>query len=89
MDMILNHLFEVVLVDNLRRVKVLALLGRWLLPSLTAGVREKHAMFSRAKVAKRLSASEPRQDFLTHIIGKVQSGQVSQEEMTAHASTLM
>lgn len=89
MDLILKHLFEVTLVDNLRRIKILHLLGTWLLPSLTEGVREKHAGYSRQKVQKRLDAETPRQDFLTHIAKKVRASEVEQEEMTAHASTLM
>jgi hypothetical protein len=89
MDLILNHLFEVTMVDNLRRVEILAFLGRLLLPSLVAGVREKHSMFSRAKVQKRLEADTPRQDFFTHIVSKFRNGEVELEEMTAHASTLM
>ncbi|OTB04039.1 hypothetical protein M426DRAFT_59198 [Hypoxylon sp. CI-4A] len=89
MDLILKHLFEVTMVDNLRRIEVLAAIGRWLLPSLVSGVREEHSMYSRAKVQKRLDASTPRQDFFTHIVGKVRSGEVPKEEMTAHASTLI
>lgn len=89
MDLILKHLFEVTLVDNLRRVQALTILGRWLLPSLTSAVREEHSMYSRAKVQKRLHAKTPRQDFFTHIVNKVRAGEVSSEEMTAHASTLM
>ncbi|KAG6357390.1 hypothetical protein INS49_013267 [Diaporthe citri] len=37
----------------------------------------------------RLNASSGREDFLTNISEKVKSGEVSQEEMTAHASTLV
>ncbi|KAF6809469.1 Isotrichodermin C-15 hydroxylase 6 [Colletotrichum plurivorum] len=89
MDLILKHLFEVTMVDNLRRIRVLETLGRWLLPSLTSSVREKHSMYSRQKVQKRLDAEAPRQDFFTHIAKKVRAGEVEQEEMTAHASTLI
>ena len=89
MDLILKHLFEVTLVDNLRRLRALEGLGRWLLPSLTSAVREKHSMYSRAKVQKRLDTQTPRQDFFTHIANKVRAGEVEQEEMAAHASTLM
>ncbi|KAK4210068.1 cytochrome P450 [Rhypophila decipiens] len=89
MDLILKHLFEVTLVDNLRRIKLLHFLGTWLLPSLTEGVREQHAGYSRQKVQKRLDAETPRQDFFTHITKKVRAGEVEQEEMTAHASTLI
>ncbi|KAF6802672.1 Isotrichodermin C-15 hydroxylase 6 [Colletotrichum sojae] len=89
MDLILKHLFEVTTVDNLRRIRVLETLGRWLLPSLTSSVREKHSMYSRKKVQKRLDVEAPRQDFFTHIAKKVRAGEVEQEEMTAHASTLI
>lgn len=89
LHLILSHLFEVTVVDNLRRIRFLEVLGRWLLPSLISGVREKHSMYSRAKVQKRLEASTPRQDFFTNIVHKVKSGEVPQEEMVAHASTLM
>lgn len=89
MELILKHLLEVTLVDNLGRLWLLDMLGRWLLPSLTSGVREKHSRYSRQKVQKRLDANTARQDFFTHITSKVQSGEVEQEEMTAHASTLV
>lgn len=89
MDLILKHLFEVTLVDNLRRIWILDILGRWLLPSLTSTVRNEHSKYSREKVQKRLDAQTPRQDFFTHIASKVRAGEVEQEEMTAHASTLM
>ncbi|KAI3322257.1 cytochrome P450 [Xylariaceae sp. AK1471] len=89
MNLILKHLFEVTMVDNLRRIKILEIVGKWLLPSLTSSVREEHSMYSRARVQKRLDAEQPRQDFFTHIVSKVRSGEVSQEEMTAHASTLI
>ena len=88
-QLILDHLWEVTLVDNLRRVQVVESLARWFLPSVTSAVRKEHSMYSRAKVQKRLDAQTPRQDFFTNIAGKVRSGEVSQEEMTAHASTLM
>jgi hypothetical protein len=51
-DLILDHLLEVTLVDNLRRFGFLATLGRIVLPSLTVKMREKHSGFSRAKVQK-------------------------------------
>ncbi len=92
--------------DNLRRIPLLVMIGKWLLPSLTIEVRNKHSGYSRAKVnryeprssekmaltnshsrlEKRHSA---RKDFLTNIIEQVESGEVSREEITAHASTLM
>ena len=36
-----------------------------------------------------MSKTEPRQDFLSHVIRKVKNGEIGQEELTAHASTLV
>jgi hypothetical protein len=89
LDLILSHLLEITIVDNLRRVRLLAALGKWCLPWLTVRVRDKHSMYSRAKVKRRLEAKTDRHDFLTNLVTKVQNGDVPEEEMTAHASTLM
>ncbi|KAL9072095.1 MAG: hypothetical protein Q9157_005221 [Trypethelium eluteriae] len=88
-DLILSHLFEITLVDNLRRFVVLATLGKWLLPSLTVSVRDKHSHEARRKIKRRLEANNARQDFLTNLVSKVKSGTVPEEELTAHASTLI
>ncbi|KAI1091695.1 putative cytochrome P450 [Rostrohypoxylon terebratum] len=88
-DLILNHLREVVLVDNLRRFRILATLGKWMLPSLATKVRATHQRYSRDKVRSRLESKSSRQDFFTNIVAKVKSGEVGLEEMTAHASTLI
>ncbi|KAK5631624.1 hypothetical protein RRF57_007338 [Xylaria bambusicola] len=89
LDLILEHLLEISLVDNLRRFPFLATLGKWILPSLTVKVRNKHTGYSREKVQKRLNAENTRHDFLTNMVSKVKSGEVSREELTAHASTLI
>ena len=52
LKLILAHLLEITLVDNLRRFPLLAILGRWLLPSLTTQVRQKHSGYSREKVQR-------------------------------------
>ena len=102
-DILLRNVKEVIIADNLRRVRVLELIGKWLLPWVVSGVRNKHADFSRAKVQKRLEAEAAyglassesdshvprRQDFMTPIADKVRAGQVSQEEMSAHASIIV
>ncbi|KAI1744493.1 cytochrome P450 monooxygenase [Xylaria scruposa] len=89
LTLILEHLVEITLVDNLRRFPFLATLGRWLLPSLTTGVRQKHTGHSRERVRRRLDAENTRHDFLTNLVSKVKSGEVPREELTAHASTLI
>jgi hypothetical protein len=48
MDLILKHLFELTLVDNLRWVWVLDVLGRRLLPSLNSAEREEHSIYGWA-----------------------------------------
>lgn len=88
-DLILDHLFEITLVDNLRRFPIMATLGRLLLPSLTVAVRSKHSNYARKKVKRRLEAVTRRQDFLTNLVRAVKCGDLPEEELTAHASTLM
>lgn len=88
-DMVLQHVAEMVLMDNLRRFAVLKVFVKWLLPSLVMSVRAKHVQYSRDKVRKRLESESPRKDFFTNIVSKVKTGEVSLEEMTAHASILM
>ncbi|KAI0532407.1 cytochrome P450 [Xylaria digitata] len=88
-DTILSHLLEVTLVDNLRRSAIMAKIGSWLLPGLTAAVRNKHSNDARKKVKQRLDAKTARQDFLTNLVSKVKRGAVPEEELTAHASTLI
>ncbi|KAK3203030.1 hypothetical protein GRF29_154g1517365 [Pseudopithomyces chartarum] len=88
-DLILKHLLEITLVDNLRRFHLLATLGKWLLPRLTVAVRNQHSDGARRKVKRRLQNDNGRQDFLTNIVSKVKGGEVSEEELSAHASTLI
>ncbi|KAK8107114.1 uncharacterized protein PG998_009127, partial [Apiospora kogelbergensis] len=87
-DLILDHLFEITLVDNLR-FPIMATLGRLLLPSLTVAVRSKHSNYARKKVKRRLEAVTRRQDFLTNLVRAVKCGDLPEEELTAHASTLI
>ncbi|KAH8807828.1 benzoate 4-monooxygenase cytochrome P450 [Xylogone sp. PMI_703] len=88
-DMITSHLFFITVLDNLRRYPIIKMIGVFLLPKLTISVRNKHSQFSRDKVARRLANKSSRKDFLTNLVEKVDNGEVSKEEMTAHASTLI
>ncbi|KAL6915492.1 hypothetical protein FSST1_006987 [Fusarium sambucinum] len=88
-DMVVEHLFFITVLDNLRRFPLIAAIGRRLLPKLTVRVRDRHSGYSRDKVARRLSVESGRHDFLSTVARKVKSGEISQEEMTAHASTLV
>ncbi|KAM0810958.1 putative Cytochrome P450 monooxygenase [Seiridium cardinale] len=49
-DLILIHLREIVLANILRRVRLLAILGNWVLSPLTTKVRAKHQKYSREEV---------------------------------------
>ena len=40
-------------------------------------------------VNRRIDSKTSRKDFMTNLVEKVTTGEVSREEMTAHASTLM
>ncbi|KAI0195407.1 benzoate 4-monooxygenase cytochrome P450 [Xylaria flabelliformis] len=59
------------------RFPLLDAVSRYVLPWLTTRVRSKHQRYSRDKVQKRLDARD------------AESGEVSREEITAHASTLI
>lgn len=89
LDLILDHMVEVTLLDNLRRLPLLSVLSRYFLAPITARVRRQHAAYSRAKVQKRLDAVNTRHDFLTNVVSKVKDGEISREQLTAHASTLI
>ena len=50
--LILEHLFFITLVDNLRRYPLLVTLGKFILPRWTVAVRNKHSGFSKQQVEK-------------------------------------
>ncbi|KAK9424328.1 putative Cytochrome P450 monooxygenase [Seiridium unicorne] len=79
-DLILKRLREIVLADNLCRVRLLAILGKWVLPPLTTKVRAKHQKYSREKPQRRLDSKPSRQVFFTNIVAKVKSGEFGSEE---------
>ncbi|KAI1281078.1 putative cytochrome P450 [Xylaria sp. FL0933] len=85
--MFTEHLFAITVVDMLRRYPLFVSLGRLLMP-LTMSLREKHTALSREKVALRLKTADPRADFMSLLIRKVETGEMEMEELTAHASTL-
>lgn len=55
--MIVEHLFFVTVLDNLRRYPLIAALGRKLLPRLTVAVRDQHSGYSREKVARQVDSN--------------------------------
>lgn len=87
-SLILDHMSAINVADNLRRVPLLAAIGRLLSPIMAAS-QNKHTGFVREKVASRLANPSDRKDFFSNLASKVESGEVELEEMTAHASTLM
>ncbi|KAF9634223.1 Cytochrome P450 [Lasiodiplodia theobromae] len=88
-ELILEHLFFVTVLDNLRRYPIVARIGKLLLPRFTVAIRDKHSGYSRDKVARRLAAESTRKDFLSTLVSKVQAGELDREELTAHSSTLV
>ena len=87
-EMILNHLYFIVVADNLRRLPGATAAARLLAPFLTA-VRDKHTRYTRDKVAARLARRDGRKDFMANLVAQVDSGAVEAEELNAHASTLV
>lgn len=88
-ELVLRHVFIATILDNMRRYPLLVTLGRWVLPWLTTSVKNKHSGYTREKVQRRLESESDRKDFLTNVISKVKSGEVSHEELIGHASTLV
>ncbi|KAM3425609.1 hypothetical protein BST61_g7556 [Cercospora zeina] len=86
--MLTKYLLAVTLVDNFRRFPVLPTIGRWVAP-LVSGMQERQQRYTRELVEKRLRGEAKRKDFMTNVVSKVLTGEVSQEELTAHCSTLV
>ncbi|PSK33975.1 Isotrichodermin C-15 hydroxylase [Elsinoe australis] len=87
-EMLTKYLFFITLVDNLRRLPFVPTLGKLIAP-LTAGIQEKNHKYSRELVKRRLANDLHQKDFMTNIVEKVRFGEVSEEELTAHAATLV
>ncbi|KAL0764153.1 hypothetical protein CaCOL14_013206 [Colletotrichum acutatum] len=82
-----SHLYFITLVDNLRRLPFVARVARVLFPS-TLAVQNQNSQYSRKKVEERLSKKSNRNDFLSTVVKSYEVGAISEEEMTAHVSTL-
>ncbi|KAL4733555.1 cytochrome P450 [Aspergillus similis] len=87
-SLIEDHLYFITVADNFRHFPVVALIAKLLSPFLDS-IRKKHTGYTRNKVAQRIRSSSPRKDFMANLIGKVESNEMSREELTAHASTLV
>ncbi|KAK1724060.1 cytochrome P450 [Colletotrichum acutatum] len=86
-EIIVSHLYFITLVDNLRRLPFVARVARVLFPS-TLAVQNQNSQYSRKKVEERLSKKSNRNDFLSTVVKSYEVGAISEEEMTAHVSTL-
>ncbi|KAJ8113034.1 hypothetical protein ONZ43_g5250 [Nemania bipapillata] len=84
---VLEHLYFVTLIDNLRRIGWLAKVFGFLIPASLL-TRNQNSTFSRQQVDKRLAMQSSRNDFVSLLVDKVRAGEVDKEEMTAHVSTL-
>lgn len=87
--MILDHLLVVNIMDNLRHYPLLVALARLLPAKWTTGLAKKQTQFSRDKVRERLEKDADHRDFLTNAVKQVKEGKIPEEEMVAHASTLV
>ncbi|KAB8075103.1 cytochrome P450 [Aspergillus leporis] len=85
-DNILNHIYLITVIDNLRRFWVLAKLGKLLIPSRFL-LQSVNSRYARAQVEKCLESKSTRKDFVTLLAQKVRDGEVHKEEMAAHVST--
>ncbi|KAK8080612.1 Cytochrome P450 [Apiospora hydei] len=86
-DIVLEHVYFITIVDNIRRIGWLAAALGFLIPSALL-TRNQNSAYSRQQVEKRLSVEGSRNDFVSLLVEKVRNGEVGKEEMTAHVSTL-
>ncbi|EMR90855.1 putative benzoate 4-monooxygenase cytochrome p450 protein [Botrytis cinerea BcDW1] len=86
-DVVLEHLYIITLLDNLRRIGWLAKLAGLLIPASLV-TKNQNSNYSRQQVEKRLGIQKSRNDFVSLLVDKVRAGEVSKEEMTAHVSTI-
>ncbi|RYP08988.1 hypothetical protein DL765_008605 [Monosporascus sp. GIB2] len=89
LEMILDHLLVVQIMDNLRRYPFLVAIARVLPVKWTTGLARKQTQYSRDKTKERLEKGTDRQDFMARVVSKVKAGEIAEEEMVAHASTLV
>ncbi|KAH7405675.1 putative cytochrome P450, partial [Phaeosphaeria sp. MPI-PUGE-AT-0046c] len=87
-SLITNHLFFVMVADNLRRLPLIPTIAPYLVPAMRT-LQNKHMAYTRDKVEKRLTGINARKDFLTTIVPKVHAGEMSKDELIANASTLI
>ncbi|KAF4914570.1 Cytochrome P450 monooxygenase BOT4 [Colletotrichum viniferum] len=86
-DTALEHLYIVTLIDNLRRIGWVSELARLLTPTWIV-TNNQHSNYSRQQVENRLQVKAARSAFVSPLVDKVRAGEVSEEEMTAHVSTI-
>ncbi|KAI0141749.1 cytochrome P450 [Xylariaceae sp. FL1272] len=89
LDMILDHLLVVNIMDNLRRYPFLVALVKSLPSKWTTGLAKQQTQFSRDQVRERLGKDPAQRDFVSNVVSKVRKGEVSEEQLVAHTSTLV
>ncbi|KAF6824735.1 benzoate 4-monooxygenase cytochrome p450 [Colletotrichum plurivorum] len=86
-DIVLDHLYVIDFLDNMRRIGWLSTLTRLLIPAQLV-TKNQNSRYARQQVEKRLAITEWRNDFVSLLVDKVRRGEVSKEEMTAHVSSI-
>ncbi|KAI1132468.1 cytochrome P450 [Nemania abortiva] len=89
LDMILDHLLVVNIMDNLRRYPLLVAIVKLLPAKWTTGLAKQQTQFSRDQVKRRLERTSDQRDFVSTVVSKVRNGDISEEQLVAHASTLV
>ncbi|KAL3483005.1 cytochrome P450 [Aspergillus germanicus] len=85
-DLIVEHLYVITLIDNLRRIGPIATLFRYVMPKWVL-TQNQNSRYSREQVEKCLASKNERKDFVTLLVQSVMKGEIEKEEMAAHVST--
>ncbi|KAJ5156103.1 cytochrome P450 [Penicillium capsulatum] len=85
LDLMLGLMHVVTVMDNLRRYPILVKLAQCIPSKWTVGFRDQMIQYGKSRTAARLEKQGEHNDFLTNVVEKVRSGEVSQAEMEAHS----
>ncbi|KAI0099744.1 cytochrome P450 [Nemania sp. FL0031] len=89
LEMILDHLLVVNIMDNLRRYPLLVAIVKLLPAKWTTGLAKQQTQFSRDQAKRRLEKTSDQRDFVSTVVSRVRNGDISEEQLVAHSSTLV
>ncbi|KAI3318111.1 cytochrome P450 [Xylariaceae sp. AK1471] len=85
LDLILELMYGVTVMDNLRRVPLVVVLVKYIPRKWTERFKHRMMQFVKEKTAARLQKPEGQNDFLEVVADKTRKGEITLAEMEAHS----